>query len=103
MGYSKKKQEKAVLQGHTESVNTVAVTYDNKYAVSGSNDYCIIVWNLQQKQKETSLLGHTSHVNSVAITHDNKHIVSGSIDETVRVWDFQENKIKAVLRPYWYS
>ena len=33
-----RKKQDTVLQGHTDSVRTVAVTSDNKYIISGSDD-----------------------------------------------------------------
>ena len=41
-----------LLEGHTSSVLTVAVTSDNKYIVSGSLDKTIRIWNLLEKSKK---------------------------------------------------
>ena len=40
---------KNVLEGHTDSVKSVRVTSDSKYAISGSKDKTIRIWNLSQK------------------------------------------------------
>ena len=69
---------KLFLEGHTSYVNSVAITSDNKYIISGSDDNTIRIWNLLKKRQETVLEGHTSYVNSIAITSDNKYIISGS-------------------------
>ena len=71
------KTQEAVLQGHTGSVRSVAITSDNKYIVSGGYDKTVRIWNLQDKTQEAVLQGHTDCVISVAITSDNKYIVSG--------------------------
>ena len=46
------KTQEAVLQGHTDSVISVAITSDNKYIVSGGNDKTVRIWNLQDKTQE---------------------------------------------------
>ena len=33
--------------GHDESLNSVAITSDNKYIVSGSEDKSIKIWNFE--------------------------------------------------------
>ena len=40
------KTQESVLQGHTRWINSVTVTSDNKYIVSGSNNDTIRIWNL---------------------------------------------------------
>ena len=40
------------MQEHTSSVWAVAVTNDNKYVISGSDDKTIKIWNLLQKREE---------------------------------------------------
>ena len=86
------------LQAHTESVSAVAVTNDNKYIVSGSNDNTIRVWNLKKKRQEFSLHGHTDGVRSITITSDNRYIVSYSRDLTIRVWSFQDRNQKTLFQ-----
>ena len=49
--FFKRKQE-VVLQGHTNWVNSVAVTSNNRYIVSGSSDKTIRVWNFLEKHKK---------------------------------------------------
>ena len=53
-----------LLEGHARSVRTVAVTSDNKYLISGSNDKTIRIWNLLKKTQESVLQGHTHWINS---------------------------------------
>ena len=82
---STRKRQKAVLQGHTDSVNSVAITSDNKYIVSGGADKTVGIWNFQDKTREAALQGHTEMVICVAITSDNKYIVSGGFDKAVGI------------------
>ena len=75
------------LTGHSNSVKAVAVTGDGKYAVSGSGDKTLKVWDLATGQEISTLTGHSDWVNAVAVTEDGKYAVSGSGDKTLKVWD----------------
>ncbi len=73
--------------GHTLYVNSVVVSPDSKYVVSGSADGTIRVWDLSTGESICTLEGHNDWVNSVAVSPESKYIVSGSSDETIRVWE----------------
>ncbi len=49
-----------VLEGHTDSINAVALSADGKRAVSGSDDNMLRVWDLESNQPPRHLEGHTS-------------------------------------------
>jgi WD40 repeat protein len=78
-----------VLEGHTNSVTSVAFSLDGAHIVSGSYDDTVRVWDAQSGAEVRRLEGHTNNVTSVAFSPDGAHIVSGSWDQTVRVWDAQ--------------
>ena len=46
------KRKEFFLQGHSNSVNSVAFTNDYKYLISGSQDKTVIIWNLLDKRQE---------------------------------------------------
>ncbi|KAG9123932.1 hypothetical protein FRC07_013458 [Ceratobasidium sp. 392] len=76
------------LKGHTDSVNSIAISSDNQYIVSGSNDLTIRIWDAKTGAAISSLpTGHSDDVSSVAISPDGQRIVSGSRDRTLRIWD----------------
>ncbi|TGO17002.1 hypothetical protein BPAE_0455g00010 [Botrytis paeoniae] len=82
------------LEGHKNSVFSVAFSPDGKQVVSGSRDNTIRLWNTATGQQiQPTLNGHTSSVNSVAFSPDvafspnGKQVVSGSRDNTIRLWN----------------
>src|SRR4028118_1947622 len=64
------------LEGHSNSVNAVAVTADGKRALSGSKDNTLKVWDLTNGDEQFTLKGHSDLVNAVAVTADGKRAIS---------------------------
>jgi WD40 repeat protein len=75
------------MDGHTDSVNSVAFSHDSTRIVSGSTDQSVRIWDASTGEEVLKLDGHTDRVNSVAFSHDGTRIVSGSDDRCVRIWD----------------
>ncbi len=93
------------LVGHQSSVKSVAITPDGRYAVSGSIDHTLRVWELASGQEVRKLKGHYDAVNAVAVTPDGRYAVSAAgkflgdremiletCDNTVRVWELASGR-----------
>ncbi len=68
-------------------MNSVVISSDNNFIVSGSRDKTVRVWKRESGTQIQELIGHNHDVISVAISTDNLFIVSGSYDDTIRVWE----------------
>jgi WD40 repeat protein len=79
---------------HLGCVNSVFVSSDNRYILSGSYDKTIKLWDLETGDLKYTLKGHSNWVNSVFVSRDNRHIVSGSKDRTIRVWELETGELK---------
>ena len=75
------------FNGHTGKIISVAISSDNTFIISGSEDKTIRIWDVESAECIKILEGHTSRVQSIALSKNNQFVVSGSFDKTVRLWD----------------
>ncbi len=80
---------KHFLKGHQSYVVSVAVTPDGRYALSGSKDKTVKVWDIESGVEVRTLSGHSNSVRALAVTPDSRFVLSGSDDHTVKVWDIE--------------
>jgi WD40 repeat protein len=80
------------LQGHADSVTSVAFSHDDKRVASASSDQTVKIWDAASGKCLQTLQGHADSVTSVAFSHDDKRVASASYDRTVKIWDAASGK-----------
>jgi WD40 repeat protein len=85
------------LEGHSDSVDSVAFSGDSTRLASASNDNTIKVWDASSGKCLQTLEGHSDLVYSVAFSGDSTQFASASIDSTVKVWDTSSGKCLQTL------
>jgi len=75
------------LTGHSHYVQDVAISSDGQFALSGSWDGTLRLWDLNTGNTTRRFVGHSKDVLSVAFSADNRQIVSGSRDKTINLWN----------------
>jgi WD40 repeat protein len=71
---------------HTSSVESVAVSPDIRYVVTGSSDHRAHIWDVATGEEVRSLDGHMGDVGNVAVSLGGSYILTSSSDDTVRIW-----------------
>ncbi|UYV67603.1 GNB2L1 [Cordylochernes scorpioides] len=75
------------LKGHNHFVSDCIMSSDGQYALSGSWDKSLRLWDLTTGKSTRRFAEHTKDVLSVAFSADNRQIVSGSRDKTIKLWN----------------
>jgi len=75
------------LTGHSHFVQDVAISVDGQFALSGSWDSTLRLWDLNSGLTTRRFVGHSRDVLSVAFSADNRQIVSGSRDKSINLWN----------------
>jgi len=75
------------LKGHSHFIQDIVISSDGQFALSGSWDATLRLWDLNYGTTTRRFVGHTKDVLSVAFSADNRQIVSGSRDKTIKLWN----------------
>ncbi|OCL00979.1 beta transducin-like protein HET-D2Y, partial [Cenococcum geophilum 1.58] len=88
------------LEGHSNSVQSVAFSRDSARLASASSDNTVKIWDASSGECLQTLEGHSSSVCSVAFSHDSARLASASYDWTVKIWDASSGKCLQTLESH---
>ena len=84
------------LEGHTESVYTIAFSPDGKTLASGSYDETVRLWDVNTGELLKTFEGHESSVESVAFSPDGKTLASSGSwdwDGVIQLWNVNTGEL----------
>ncbi|MFW6267608.1 MAG: protein kinase domain-containing protein [Marinilabiliaceae bacterium] len=84
--------------GHQDVIYAIATDPVGKYAVTGSADQSIRIWQINNGNCLKVLKGHQGAIYSVAISPDHQFLLSSGEDRTIRLWSFYKGECLRVLR-----
>ncbi|MFH1050514.1 MAG: choice-of-anchor D domain-containing protein [bacterium] len=91
--------ELASFLGHTNSINSVAVSPDNSLIASTGDDGKILIWNLKTGWIVNSISGISTWMQKALFSKDGKSIFSCSnSDSLIRIWDVKTGDEIKTLR-----
>ena len=81
-----------LIRGHSKEVYHLEWFKDQKFIVSGSHDYSIIVWDVKKARLHQRFDGPINYVKAVGVDPLGKYFVAQSCDRSLRI--FKRNKQK---------
>jgi WD40 repeat protein/serine/threonine protein kinase len=78
--------------GHTDIVGAICFSADSRFALSGSNDHTLRLWDVETGKCLRTFIGHANIINGVYLSNDSRLALSGSNDHTLRLWDVETGK-----------
>jgi len=80
-----------ILKGHTNLIQSLAISPDGQYLAAGGNDHMVLVWRLNQPTTDPIKLSVAWSAQDVAFSPNSRYLAAGGAeDETVRIWDMHE-------------
>src|SRR5262249_6547070 len=73
--------------GHEGAIVSVGVTPDGNFAISGSDDNTIKIWDLNTLRLVRSLEAYSDGIAAIALSRDGRLLASRSWDSTLRIWE----------------
>ncbi|MCA9068550.1 MAG: hypothetical protein KDA84_06490, partial [Planctomycetaceae bacterium] len=81
--------------GHSDAVNAVAFSPDQKTVYTASKDQTIKKWDVQSGRLLRTFTGHQGCVNSLDVR--GQRLLSASCDGSVRIWDTKSGQLLAMF------
>ncbi|MBM4133741.1 MAG: hypothetical protein FJ245_08240 [Nitrospira sp.] len=73
--------------GHAGGVRAVAFSPDGKWALSGSEDQTLRLWEAATGREVRTFVGHAEAITFAVFSPDGRQILSSSYDRTLKLWD----------------
>ena len=86
--------------GHTDEINFIQISKDERFMFTGSDDRSVRMWNLDKpasESRDTVLYNHGSLVYCVDLSMDERYLASCSNDCTVKVFNLSTREEMATL------
>jgi len=87
-----------ILQGHNDSIWSIAFSSDSTKIVSGSSDRTVKIWNSQTGECLKTFYGYTRPILSVAFSPDGKTIASCAGHSIIKFWDILTGECKGTIQ-----
>ncbi len=85
--------EVVLTQGHTDQINSIDVSPNERWMATGSNSKIVKIWDIPSSREFTTLGPNDGRINSLKFTPDNKLIAALVNHGSIKVWNFVTNKL----------
>lgn len=87
-----------VFAGHTNWINSVYMSAEGYYALSGGYDNTVRLWEVASGRCLQIFRGHSGPVHSVCLSSNANYALSGSADGTLRLWRANTGECVQIFR-----
>lgn len=81
------------IAGHKDLVNSAAVSFNNKYILSGSNDKSAKMWDIKTLKEIRTLPVDCWKVTAVAFTLDSRFCATACNNGSIKIWETETGKL----------
>ena len=81
------------FDGHSDVVNIITISPNNKLLLSGSSDKTARIWDIATGKQLRALPVNCWKVLAVAFSDDSKYAVTGCNDGSIKVWEVETGKL----------
>lgn len=87
--------EPIILLGHEDRILALTFSWDDRFLISGSDDYTSRVWDMENiaSQKIPLRLNDSGRISTLAISPDGKTLATATIDKTIHLWDMDTHTL----------
>lgn len=95
-----------VLEGHTDMVNALCISPDDRMLASGSNDKTIKLWDLDSLELASTLIKRKDPIHSLSFSPDSKLLAAGGENKyksdegkrtSIYLWDVRTGELVSTL------
>jgi len=79
----------ALLQGHTNTVHAIAISFDGRFIASASSDCTVRLWSVRTYEAVSPPFEHADELYCVTFSPDRKRVACGGKDTKVYLWDIE--------------
>jgi len=92
--------ETVIQTGHYAAVTAVAFSPDGKFAVTGSADKSIKLWEVATGREIRSYLGNSGDITFLTFSQTGKHLASIDLNYSLKIWEVASSKeIRTIALP----
>ncbi len=84
-------KEMRTFKGHTKDVQCIAMSLDERFLASASDDCTVKWWDLDTGALMKTFFGHTASVHQIAYSPHGNFLASAGSDKTIWIWDLEGN------------
>lgn len=90
-----------ILEGHTDSIKGISISPDGTYALSGSKDNQIRLWNLETGKCLKVMAGHQETIESLVFSPEGQFGISASrylYEGGIMIWNLETGKLHREIK-----